>query len=54
MGKQVMLTSITSIISHEHVHSSLRIMASAPYVHIHKHYVLICMCTTPYAPQHEH
>jgi hypothetical protein len=54
MGKQVMLTSITSIISHEHVHFSLCIMASAPYVHLHKHHVLICMCITLYAPQHEH
>jgi hypothetical protein len=54
MGKQVMLTSITSIISHEHVHFSLCIMTSAPYVHLHKHHVLICMCITLYAPQHEH
>jgi hypothetical protein len=52
MGKQVMLTSITSIISHEHVHFSLCIMASAPYVH--KHHVLMCMCITLYAPEHEH
>jgi hypothetical protein len=51
MGKQVMLTSI---ISHDHVHPSLCIMASAPYVHMHKHHVLICMCFTHYAPQHEH
>jgi hypothetical protein len=54
MGKQVMLTSITSIISHEHVHFSLCIMASASYAHMHKHHVLICMCITLYAPQHEH
>jgi hypothetical protein len=54
MGKQVKLTSITSIISHEHVHSSLCIMASAPYAHMHKHHVLICMCFTLYAPQHKH
>jgi hypothetical protein len=54
MGKQVMLTSITSIISHEHVHFSLCIMASASYVHMHKHHVLVCMCITLYAPQHEH
>jgi hypothetical protein len=54
MGKEVMLTSITSIISHEHVYFSLCIMASAPYVHLHKHHVLICMCITLYAPQHEH
>jgi hypothetical protein len=54
MGKQVMLTSITSIISHEHVHSSICIMASASYVHVHKHHVIICMCITLYAPQHEH
>jgi hypothetical protein len=54
MGKPVMLTSITSIISHEHVHSSLCIMASASYVHMHKHHVLACMCITLYAPQHEH
>jgi hypothetical protein len=47
MSKQVMLTSITSIIFHEQVHSSLCIMASASYVHMHKHHVLICMCTTP-------
>jgi hypothetical protein len=53
MGKQVMLTSITSIISHEHVHLSLCIMASASYVRMHKHHVLICMCITLYAPQHE-
>jgi hypothetical protein len=53
MGKQVMLTSITSIISHEHVHPLLCIMASAPYVHMHKYHVLICMCITLYAPQHE-
>jgi hypothetical protein len=54
MGKQVMLTSITSIISHEHVHSSPCIMASAPYVLMHNHHVLICMCFTLYAPQHKH
>jgi hypothetical protein len=54
MGKQVMLTSITSIIPQEHVHFSLCIMASASYVHMHKHHVLICMCITLYAPQHEH
>jgi hypothetical protein len=54
MGKQVMLTSITSIISHEHVHTSVCIMASEPYVHMHKHRVFICMCITLYAPQHEH
>jgi hypothetical protein len=54
MGKQVMLTSITGIISHEHVHFSLCIMASASYAHMHKHHVLIYMCITLYAPQHEH
>jgi hypothetical protein len=54
MGKQVMLISITSIISHEHVHFSLCIMASAPYVDLHKYHVLICMCITLYAPEHEH
>jgi hypothetical protein len=54
MCKQVMLTSITSIISHGHVHSWLCIMASASYVHMHKHHVLVCMCITLYAPQHEH
>jgi hypothetical protein len=52
MGKQVMLTGIMSIISHEHVHSSICIMASAPYVHMHKHRVFICMCTIFYVPLH--
>jgi hypothetical protein len=54
MGRQVMLTSITSIISHEQVQPSLCIMANAPHVHMHKHHVFICMCITLYAPQHEH
>jgi hypothetical protein len=54
MGKPVMLTSITSIISHELVHSSLCTMSSAPYVHMDKHHVLICMCFTLYAPQRKH
>jgi hypothetical protein len=54
MGKQVILTSITSTISHEHVHFSLCIMESASYVHMHKHHVHICMCIIPYAPPHEH
>jgi hypothetical protein len=49
MSKQVMLTSITSIITHEHVHFSLCIMASASYARMHKHHVLICMCITLYA-----